>query len=163
MGKHAGLAACKLIRTQGINDAADRLAADAREPKIKAVVSLDRGLARGFTPESLSQIAIPTLIMAAQADSDELPAKRESGYLAEHIPAAVRRDRSVDGATHFSFMQQCKPGAGTLIAEKDPGDEIVCQDGGTRSRADIHRQLAQDISTFLNQALGFQPPHGGNP
>ena len=160
---HVELSACKLIQTLGINHAAERLAADAREPKIKAVVSLDLGLARGFTPESLSQIAIPMLIMAAQADSDELPAKLESGYLAEHIPAAVRRDRSVEGATHFSFMQQCKPGAGALIAEKDPGDEIVCQDGGTRSRADIHRQLAQDISTFLNQALGFQPPHGGNP
>ncbi|HKS34100.1 MAG TPA: alpha/beta fold hydrolase [Enterobacteriaceae bacterium] len=160
---HAGLSACKLIQTLGINSAAEPLAADAREPKIKAVVSLDLGLARGFTPESLSQIAIPTLIMAAKADSDELPAKLESGYLAEYIPAAVRRDVSVEGATHFSFMQQCKPGAGALIAEKDPGDEIVCQDGGTLSRADIHRQLVQDISGFLNQALDFQPQHAGNP
>lgn len=160
---NAGLSACKLIKTLGINRAAEQLAADAREPKIKAVVSLDLGLARGFTPESLSQIAIPTLIMAAQADSDELPAKLESGYLAEYIPATVRHDVSVEGATHFSFMQLCKPGAGALIAEKDPGDEIVCQDGGTLSRADIHRRLSRDISTFLNQALDFQPHAGGNP
>lgn len=160
---HTGLSACKLIQTLGIDGAAEQLAADALDPKIKAIVSLDLGLARGFTPESLSQIAIPTLIMAAQADSDELPAKLESGYLAEYIPAAVRRDQSVECATHFSFMQQCKPGAGVLIAEKDPGDEIVCQDGGTRSRGDIHRQLAGDISAFLNQALDFQPRAGGNP
>lgn len=159
---HKGLAACKLIAVLGIDSAAEQLAADVRESKIKAVVSLDLGLARGFTPESLSQIAVPTLIMSAKADSDELPAKLESGYLADYIPAAVRRDVQVDGATHFSFMQQCKPGAAALIAERDPGDEIVCQDGGTLSRAEIHRQLARDISAFVNQALDFQPLPGGN-
>lgn len=159
---HKGLAACKLIPVLGIDSAAEQLAADVRESKIKAVVSLDLGLARGFTPESLSQIAVPTLIMSAKADSDELPAKLESGYLADYIPAAVRRDVQVDGATHFSFMQQCKPGAAALIAERDPGDEIVCQDGGTLSRAEIHRQLARDISGFVNQALDFQPLPGGN-
>lgn len=159
---HAGLAACKLIPVLGINSAAEQLAGDARDPRINAVVSLDLGLARGFTPESLSQIAVPVLIMAAQADSDELPAKLESGYLAEYIPAAVRRDVSVEGATHFSFMQQCKPGAAALIAEKDPGDEIVCRDGGALSRADIHQRLARDISAFLNQALDFQPQRDGN-
>lgn len=159
---HKGLAACKLIPVLGIDSAAEQLAADVRESKIKAVVSLDLGLARGFTPESLSQIAVPTLIMSAKADSDELPAKLESGYLADYIPAAARRDVQVDGATHFSFMQQCKPGAAALIAERDPGDEIVCQDGGTLSRAEIHRQLARDISAFVNQALDFQPLPGGN-
>lgn len=159
---HTGLAACRLIQTLGIDSADKRLAANARDPKIQAVVSLDLGLARGFTPESLSQIAVPTLIMAAQADSDEIPAQQESGYLQQYIPAAVRHDIRVEGATHFSFMQQCKPGAVALIAEKDPGEEIVCQDGGTRSRADIHRQLTRDISAFLNQALNFQPSSDGN-
>jgi predicted dienelactone hydrolase len=100
---HARLSACKLIQTLGIDDAADRLAANEGDPAIKAVVSLDLGLARGFTPESLSQIAVPVLIMAAQADSDELPDRLESGYLAEYIPAAVRRVVNVEGATHFSL------------------------------------------------------------
>ena len=160
---NARLSACKLIHTLGIDDAADRLAANEGDPAIKAVVSLDLGLARGFTPESLSQIAVPVLIMMAQADSDELPARLESGYLAEYIPVAVRRVVSVEGATHFSFMQQCKPGAMALIAEKEPGEEIVCQDGGTWSRATIHHQLVRDISAFLNQALDFQPLSGGTP
>lgn len=155
---HARLSACKLIQTLGIDDADRRLAADKGDPAIKAVVSLDLGLARGFTPESLSQIAVPVLIMTAQADSEELPARLESGYLAEYIPAGVRQVVHVEGATHFSFMQQCKPGAMALIAEKEPGEEIVCQDGGIRSRAAIHRQLARDISAFLNHALDFHPP-----
>ncbi|QZY83058.1 alpha/beta fold hydrolase (plasmid) [Klebsiella sp. CTHL.F3a] len=160
---HTRLSACKLIQTLGIDDTAGLLAANEGDPAIKAVVSLDLGLARGFTPESLSQIAVPVLIMTAQADSDELPARLESGYLAEYIPAAVRRVVSVEGATHFSFMQQCKPGAIALIAEKEPGEEIVCQDGGTRSRDEIHRHLVRDISAFLHQTLDFQPLSGGNP
>ncbi|ECI0840883.1 alpha/beta fold hydrolase [Salmonella enterica subsp. diarizonae] len=160
---HAWLAACKLIQTLGIDETDGRLNADEREPTIKAVVSLDLGLARGFTPESLSQIAVPVLIMAAQEDSDEVPARLESGYLAQYISAAVRQEVNVEGATHFSFMQQCKPGAIALIAEKEPGEEIVYQDGSIRSRAAIHRQLALDISTFVNQAIDFQPLPGGNP
>lgn len=159
---HFRLSACKLIHTLGIEENAEPLAADASEPKIKAVVSLDLGLARGFTPKSLSQIAIPVMIMSAQVDSDELPAKLESGYLAEYLPAAGKRVVSVGGATHFSFMQQCKPGATAIIAEKEPGDEIVCMDGGIRSRASIHRQIAKDISLFLNQSLDFKPLSDGN-
>ncbi len=159
---HARLSACQLIQALGIDEAAGQLGADEAEAKIKAVVSLDLGLARGFTPESLSQIAVPVMIMTPQTDSDELPTALESGYLAEYIPADIKRVGSVEGATHFSFMQQCKPGARELIAEQEPGEEIVCQDGGTRSRAAIHRQLARDISSFLNQALDFQPLPGGN-
>ena len=159
---YARLSACKLIQTLGIDEAIGWQAIDASEPKVKAIVSLDLGLARGFTPESLSRIAVPVLIMTAQVDSDELPAKLESGYVAAYIPAGVSDVVSVAGATHFSFMQQCKPNAVALIAEKEPGEEIVCQDGSSRSRASIHHQLARDISTFLSQSLGMRSLSGGN-
>lgn len=152
-----GLASCTLIETLGIDHAPAQLAADARDRRIKAVVSLDLGLARGFTPSSLAAIDIPVLVMSAQVDTAAIPAGLESGYLRASIPTGLRRDVEVAGATHFSFMQACKPGAEALIAQKDPGEEIVCQDGGTRSRAAIHHQLAEDISAFLNQALHFQP------
>ncbi len=162
---HAELAGCKLIRPLGIDGkgAGKMLAAEARDPRIKAVVSLDLGLARGFSPASLQHITIPVLIMAAQADSDELPAKLESGWLAVYIPGAKKRYVSVEGATHFSFMQLCKPGAVALIEEENPGEGIVCQDGPSASRAAIHQRLGKEISAFVNQALAYRPPHGGNP
>lgn len=154
---HPDLSSCTLIHTLGIDrpSAAKRLAEDVRDPRIKAVVSLDLGLARGFTPESLKQISIPVLIMAAQADSDALPARLESGHLAEFIPAAWQRYIRVEGATHFSFMQLCKPGAAALIEQDAPGEGIVCQDGGTVSRSDIHQHLADEIGAFLRQALAL--------
>ncbi|WP_314421924.1 alpha/beta fold hydrolase [Pseudescherichia vulneris] len=154
---HPDLSSCTLIHTLGIDrpSAAEHLAEDVRDPRIKAVVSLDLGLARGFTPESLKQISIPVLIMAAQADSDALPARLESGHLAEFIPAAWQRYIRVEGATHFSFMQLCKPGAAALIEQDAPGEGIVCQDGGTVSRSDIHQHLADKIGAFLHQALAL--------
>ena len=156
---HLALSSCKLIHTLGIEQpsAAKRLAEDAHDPRIKAVVSLDLGLARGFTPESLKQISIPVLIMAAQADSDALPARLESGYLSESIPAIWQHYIRVEGATHFSFMPLCKPGAAALIEQDAPGEGIVCQDGGPVSRSDIHQHLADEIGAFLHQALALPP------
>jgi len=157
--QYAVLAGCKLASTLGIDQpsASDMLSLNMRDSRIKAVVSLDLGLARGFTPESLKQITIPVLVMAAQADSDELPARLESGYLAEHIPVALQRYVHVEGATHFSFMQLCKPGAAALIDAQDPGEGIVCQDGGSFSRAEIHQRLFKQISAFLQQTLVYSP------
>ncbi len=113
--QHPNLSGCKLTAKLGIDQplAASKLAVDTREPRIKAVVSLDLGLARGFRPDSLRQITVPVMIMAAQADSDALPARLESGYLAAYIPADRQHYRRVEGATHFSFMQMCKPWRGS--------------------------------------------------
>ncbi|WP_367164311.1 alpha/beta hydrolase family protein [Kosakonia cowanii] len=161
---HPALSGCKLIPTLGIDrpEASAPLMESQREPLIKAVVSLDLGLARGFTPESLAQLNVPVLILSAQADSDELPARLESGYLQHDIPAAKQQAQSVTGATHFSFMQLCKPGAKALIEAQDQGEGIVCEDGGSLSRADIHQRLSDTITAFLQQALDY-PPRGETP
>lgn len=162
---HAALGGCKLTHILGIDKpvSANPLAADRRDPRVKAVVSLDLGLARGFTPESLQNVTIPVLVMAAQADSDDVPAQLESGYLTDSLPVGLRQLVSVHGATHFSFMQECKAGAEALIDAEAPGEGIVCRDGGTLSRTAIHQQLFSHISHFLNQALDYRPSHVGNP
>ncbi|WP_437889418.1 alpha/beta hydrolase family protein [Phytobacter sp. V91] len=159
---HVTLGGCKLKHVLGTDKPESKapLAASQRDTRIKAVVSLDLGLARGFTPESLAQISIPVLVMGAQADSDDVPARLESGYLFDSLPQNLRRYVSVTGATHFSFMQMCKPGVEALIEAQDPGDGIVCRDGGSLTREAIHQQLFTTISQFLNQTLNYQPPHG---
>ncbi|WPU22865.1 alpha/beta fold hydrolase [Cedecea neteri] len=162
---HSVLSGCKLRHILGIDrqESAAPLSNNARDPRIKAIVSLDLGLARGFSPSSLAQIAIPVLIMSAQSDSEELPASLESAYLARYIPQKQRQDVSVLGATHFSFMQLCKPGAAELIEKENPGEGIVCQDGGSVSRAAIHASLGREIGEFVNQALDFHPLNAGSP
>ncbi|SKA08700.1 alpha/beta hydrolase family protein [Consotaella salsifontis] len=144
-------------RTCGLHDelglGRPELQDDLSDPRLGAFVTLDLGLARGFSPESLAGIHVPSLIFAAGIDIGDLPAKLESGYLADHLPKALSTYVEVPDAMHFSFMQTCKPGAEALIEEETPGDGIVCRDGGTRSRDQIHHEVADRIIQFLAAAL----------
>lgn len=154
---------CKLIEKLGLDQplSAVKFAANYRDLRVKAVVSLDLGLAPGFTPQSLRQINHPVLILAAQMDKvASLPAQQQSGYLADNIPSRWRQFNIVKGAAHFSFMQRCKPGAAALLNEDSPGDDIVCKDAPKFDRQDIHRELAETISLFLNSSLDYQPSAG---
>jgi len=123
------------------------------DERVGAFVSLDLGLAPGLTPESLAKISVPTLIMAAGANGAKLPAKLESGYVAGFLPKETSRYVEIDDAMHFSFMQLCKPGAPAFIESVAPGVSFVCNDGGKRSREEIHRQIADEITTFLASAI----------
>lgn len=155
---------CRLTEKLGINDAlsVEKISANNRDARIRAVVSLDSGLAPGFTPQSLNAINIPVLILAAQADRlAELPAGQESGYLAAKMNPGWRQYEIVEGATHFSFMQLCKPGAENLLNEESPGDEVVCQDGPHAKRSSIHQNLVRKISEFLNSSLDYTASSAG--
>lgn len=149
---------CRLTEKLGINEtlSLEKIFANNRDARIRAVVSLDLGLAPGFTPTSLNAINIPVLILAAQADRlAELPAGQESGYLAAEMNPNRRQYEIVEGATHFSFMQLCKPGAENILNEESPGDDVVCQDGLHLKRSNIHQNLVRKISAFLNSTLDY--------
>ena len=155
---------CQLVQQLGLTDPETQQdwQKDLSDPRIKAVVSLDPGLAPGFTPDSLRHISIPVLLLAAGSDHlAQLPSSQEAGYLAAYLPTKGDTLHIIHDATHFSFMQLCKPGATDLIDRESPGEGIVCRDGGGRSRGDIHRQLILQISQFLNTALNFRPSDDG--
>lgn len=150
------IASCTVWSRLQVNEDAygrQRLAAIEPDERIRAVVSLDLGLARGFTPESLSAVRVPALIMAAGTDRADIPARLESGYLADFLPEATTRYVEIPDATHYSFMQLCQPGSKALIEESAPGESFVCGDGGARDRQAIHRQIADEITTFLTSAM----------
>ncbi|RRO05677.1 alpha/beta hydrolase family protein [Pectobacterium aquaticum] len=152
---HAGLASCKVYeKMQVAKNAASRAQLDKSlaDPRISAVISLDMGLARGFTAESLAAIHIPILIMAAGYPNEELPAELESHDLAQKLPPAYSTYKEIADATHFSFMQLCKPGAIEIINAENPGDGMICLDGGERSREQIHQEVGKDVSDFLQAA-----------
>ncbi|WP_119273046.1 alpha/beta hydrolase family protein [Taklimakanibacter deserti] len=159
-----GAIACKLFAGLGIGRSAaatEKLGSDLRDARIGAVVTLDLGLARGFTPESLDDIHIPFLVIAAGVDiakdeaakAEVAATNQDSRYLAEYLPQSTTTTAEIADALHFSFLQICKPGAVDLIEENAPGEGIVCKDGGGRARADIHRDVAQRIITFLAKSL----------
>ncbi|MCO6188343.1 alpha/beta fold hydrolase [Rhizobium sp. L1K21] len=144
-------AVCHLAEELGLDNPA--LERPMGDPRVSAVVSLDLGGAQGFTPESLAAVKVPFLVVSAGTDIGDMPAKVESGYLAENLPKASSTYIDIPDAMHFSFMQLCKPGASALLDAEVPGDGIICRDGGTRSRAEIHDETASLITEFLKDAF----------
>ncbi len=145
----------ELINPQG-DVAAEKLKTMKADPRVGAIVSLDLGLARGFTPKSLNSISVPALIFGAGVDIGDLPAKMESGYIAANIPDKTTQYIEIADAAHFSFMQNCKAGAVEMIEAEMPGDGIVCKDGAGRSRKAIHREVADMIIAFLAKSIPAQ-------
>ncbi|NNU62941.1 alpha/beta hydrolase family protein [Ochrobactrum soli] len=152
---HTSPRACSLSEELGLGN--HELEKEMGDPRVGAIVSLDLGLARGFSPESLASIHIPSLVISAGTDIGDMPAKLESGYLAEHLPKSSSTYVEIPDAIHFSFMQLCKPGAAKLIEEDTPGDGIVCKDGGIRDREEIHREITFLVTGFLAKALLGKP------
>lgn len=145
----------ELITPQG-EVATEKLKTMKADPRIGAIVSLDLGMARGFTPESLNAISVLALIFGAGVDIGDLPAKMESGYVAANMPKQNAQYVEIVDAMHFSFMQTCKAGAAEMIEAETPGDGIVCKDGGERSREAIHREVADMIIAFLAKSIPAQ-------
>lgn len=157
---NAKLGACVAYRELGAGrtpEARARLAGDLRDPRVGAAVALDLGLARGFTPGSLAAIGVPVLVISAGEGDDRIPAKLESGYLVDHLPAGGVTYLALDGAAHFSFLPVCKPGAVELLEADTPGDGVVCRDGAPAAdRAALHARTVEEVAGFLDAALG--PP-----
>jgi predicted dienelactone hydrolase len=153
---HPTLASCTVY--QQMNPASTpaskaQLAADLSDKRITAIVSLDLGLSRGMTDESLAALTVPTLVIAAGVPSEELPAQLESADLAKRLPQASKRYVEISDASHFSFMAVCKPGAVAMLEEDVKGDGIICGDGvGGRSRGVIQQQVTSEIDEFLKRS-----------
>lgn len=153
------LAACDVYHQLGAgvdSEARAALEQDLSDPRVKAVVSLDLGLARGFEPESLGRVRVPVLVMAADEGDAHLPAELESRHLANRLPPAATRYIDVPGATHFSFLNLCKPGGSELLEQAVPGDGMVCRDLEGAGRVAIHHQVADEIAGFLDASLAPQ-------
>ncbi|KJE33782.1 hypothetical protein UF64_18955 [Thalassospira sp. HJ] len=148
-------AACDGIATLEVGrKTADRknLAANLKDERIGAAISLDIGLARGFTPESLAAIDIPVLVIAAGSPNPKIPKDLESGYLIRYLPADLRQYHVLPGAAHFTFLPECKPNAAALLESDVPGDGIICLDGDDQAdRSDLHQQTITLILDFLRQ------------
>ncbi len=151
---HSQLSSCTVYEQMNPASTAEskaELAADWRDKRITAVVTLDLGLSRGLTDKSLVTLPVPALVIAAGVPSRELPAELESANLAKRLPQASSRYVEIKDASHFSFTSMCKPGAEGMLEEDVPGDGIICRDGDGRARGVIQQQVASLIAEFLAQ------------
>jgi len=125
------------------------LEADLRDSRLRAIVALDAGLARAFTPGSLAGLPVPALVIAAGTENPMMPAALMSRPMAAQMPAATTRYLEIADAGHFTFLSVCKPGAAAILAAE--GEPAICADGGTRDRPTLHRQISDAILVFLAQ------------
>ena len=131
-----------------------RLSMDWRDARIRAVIALDLGPAAGFLPETLQQVKMPVLVLAAGVETPEIAAiKADSDYIAGYLPKATSVYREIPDASHFSFMQICKPNGEKIVEELSPGEGFVCRDGGGRDRAALHAEIADAILGFLKAEM----------
>lgn len=127
-----------------------RMEADLSDPRIKAFALFDLGGTVSFDPASLGRIRRPLLIYGAPVMNSGLTLDRESRALAAALPAAGSRYIEPPTLAHFDFLGQCKPGGYDLLAEAEPGDEIICAGGGAE-RAAKHRQIIDEVAAFFGQ------------
>ncbi|EHS53866.1 hypothetical protein PDO_3956 [Rhizobium sp. PDO1-076] len=120
-----------------------------RDPRFKAAVLVDPGLATAYTPASLAAIDIP-LAFVNLGSTGYIPVAVLSDALATKIAGATYRQ--IDRADHFSFLPLCKPGSAAMlkqIGEPDP----ICEESPQRSRADIHAEVADHIGKAFARML----------
>lgn len=147
---------CRMLAEIGLaaGGDAEKVGADLSDRRIAAVVTLDLGPVVGLTEESLQSVRVPALVFAAGRDIEPIEARgADSLWLAERLPAATTTLVRIPDTTHFSFVQLCRPDGPAVIEAENPGESFVCEDGGERSRAAIHEEVADGIVSFLADTM----------
>jgi predicted dienelactone hydrolase len=130
---------------------ANRFEQSHRDPRIRAVVAVDPGLAQAFDADSLRGITVPVQLINLGRPG-QLPLAVDATRLAPLVPAA--RYAFLPDATHFSFLGVCRPNGAALLSSEGETDP-VCEDGGGRPRPAIHAELLQ---TILAGLAALAPP-----
>jgi predicted dienelactone hydrolase len=145
-----GMSDCDFFARFGVDLHAldlDPAAQNLRDPRIDFAVVVDPGIVETLTPDSLSRIDVPILVLNLGAE-ERVPAPVHARSLSETVPHADYR--IIPDATHFSFLAECKPsGPAILVAEGEP--DPLCADAGGRARAEIHAELVEVILAYLGR------------
>ncbi|WP_340612050.1 alpha/beta hydrolase family protein [Xenorhabdus bharatensis] len=146
------LESCETYQQQmeGLDNDSDyfKLDKDMRDSRISAAFIFDLGLARGFTPNSLANIKVPTLVVSAGDFNKGLPAELESQYLIQHMPSHTTEYISLDKATHFSFFGICKKNAIELLKEEEIDESYICEND-INQRQLIHQLMINKITSYM--------------
>lgn len=127
----------------------DRFEQSNRDPRIRAAVLVDPGHAQAYDVQSLKEIAIPMNFINLGGPG-KIPVAVIADELARLVPRATYAQ--VDDAVHFSFLAECKPGGAAFLRSLGETDRL-CDDGGARSRADIHAELVRLIGAAFTRNL----------
>lgn len=119
------------------------------DPRIRSVVAVDPALAQAYDVQSLREMAVPVHIINLGRPG-AIPVAVEAKELAGLIPQGSYD--WVDDSRHFSFLPECQAGGAEFLKSLGDADRL-CDDGGQRTRADIHDQLGDLITAAFTRSL----------
>jgi predicted dienelactone hydrolase len=143
---------CEWVRQSNVDlHAMDMQAAgrDNRDRRIGFAMAIDPAPIDVFDAESFADISIPISIINLGAPG-KIPATADASGLVKVI--AESSYTTIDDASHYSLFAECRPGAAEIAEEEKIGDPI-CQDGGGRSRRELHAQMSDMTVAAFRQAL----------
>lgn len=147
-GDDHGMSDCAFLRRGGVDLHAMDLSPageDMSDPRIDATIAIDPGIVETMTPESLSAIDMPVLVLNL-GDEGTIPAGVHARAAAEAVPGADYV--IVPDAIHFSFLAECTA-RGAKILEREGEPDPLCEDAGGRPRSAIHAEVAGLVTGFL--------------
>ncbi|MBB3020562.1 putative dienelactone hydrolase [Microvirga lupini] len=124
-----------------------------QDRRVKAVVAVDPELSKSFAPESLAGIRVPVHIINL-GQPGQIPPALEARGLGRNIPSASYD--TVADAVAFSAFSLCTSAGPALLKEEGGDEDVICRDGGKRSREEIHVEISEKIVAALNRDLSSQ-------
>ena len=144
---------CSALAQLNIGHAADTdaLAASNRDPRIKAVVSMDLGGTQTLAPTSIQAIDIPVLVMGAPRGK-QIEQARESLALEALLEPSLLTSFHLEDTGHFDYLGVCTERGLAILLDEEPEDAFICEQG-TTARAEKHAAFVGAINGFLNARL----------
>ncbi|MFA3916796.1 alpha/beta hydrolase family protein [Ruegeria hyattellae] len=126
-----------------------QMESDLSDLRIKAFAVFDLGGTQSFSETSLRQIDRPVLVFGAPIMNSGLTLDIESRALVAALPESNTHYLEPETLSHFDFLGRCKPGGYELLAKEEPGDEIICSNGGA-VRAAKHEMIIERVRRFFS-------------
>lgn len=119
-----------------------------RDARVRAVFAIAPALGEAFDADAFKDVTIPVALLAGTADTTVPPdtnVRRIAGFLRQ----ANLRQASltmVPGASHYTFLDTCLPGAVERLAR-------ICKDGPGVDRDAVHALAAREVLAFFARNL----------
>jgi predicted dienelactone hydrolase len=119
------------------------------DARFTSVVAIDPALVQAYDAQSLKDLKQPTLVINL-GKPGKIPMAVDASAVVKLLPHAEYH--TIGDAIHFSFLGSCKPNWKEVLAGEGETDPL-CDDGGGRSRAEIHDEIFGRILGFLKSKL----------
>lgn len=122
--------------------------ADLSDDRIKGFAVFDLGGTQTFSVESLGEIEEPMLVFGAPYESAGLDLEIESRALVAALPEKQVTYLEPSTLAHFDFLGLCTEAGLGILAEEEPDDLIVCENGRSE-RAAEHAMIAAMVAAHF--------------